>query len=64
MKEIMDLVHAPPLNPIGIEVLQTEYSHLTWLAHLKFSNDSDSCYDRILVNLATVISFCHSWHPA
>jgi hypothetical protein len=42
------------LDPVGIEVLQTEYSHLTRLAHLKFSNDADSCYDQIIV----------SWRPA
>ncbi len=47
------------LDPIGIEVLQTEYSHLTRLAHLKFSNDAEACYDRIIVNLATIISLCH-----
>jgi hypothetical protein len=51
------------LDLIGIEVLQTEYSHLTRLAHLKFSNDADSCYDRIIVNLATVISLCHGVPP-
>ena len=51
------------LDPIGIEVLQTEYSHLTRLAHLKFSNDADSCYDRIIVNLASVISLCHGVPP-
>ncbi len=47
------------LDPIGIEVLQAEYSHLTRLSHLKFSNDAEACYDRIVVNLATIISLCH-----
>jgi hypothetical protein len=47
------------LDPIGIEVLQTEYSHLTRLAHLKFSNDAEACYDRIIANLATIMSLCH-----
>jgi hypothetical protein len=47
------------LDPIGIEVLQVEYSHLTRLAHLKFSNDAEACYDQIIVNLATIISLCH-----
>jgi hypothetical protein len=53
------------LDPIGIEVLQMEYSHLfTRLSQLKFSNDADLCYDRIIVSLATIISLCHgslSW---
>jgi hypothetical protein len=47
------------LDPIGIKVLQVEYSHLTRLAHLKFSNNAEACYDRIIVNLATIISLCH-----
>jgi hypothetical protein len=47
------------LNNIGIEVLQAKYSNLTRLAHLKFSNDAEACYDRIIVNLATIISLCH-----
>jgi hypothetical protein len=47
------------LDPIGIKVLQVEYSHLTRLAHLKFSNDAEACYDRIIVNLATIISLRH-----
>jgi hypothetical protein len=47
------------LDLIGIEVLQVEYSHLTRLAHLKFSNDAEACYDRIIVNLAMIISLCH-----
>jgi hypothetical protein len=47
------------LDPIGIEVLQAKYSHLTSLAHLKFSNDAEACYDWIIVNLATIISLCH-----
>jgi hypothetical protein len=47
------------LDPIGIEVLQAEYSHLTRLAHLKFSNDAEACFNRIIVNLATIISLCH-----
>jgi hypothetical protein len=47
------------LDLIGIEVLQVEYSHLTRLAHLKFSNDAEACSDRIIVNLATITSPCH-----
>jgi hypothetical protein len=47
------------LHPIGIEVLQTKYSHLTRLAHLKFSNNAEVCYNQIIVNLATIISLCH-----
>jgi hypothetical protein len=47
------------LDPIGIEVLPAEYSDLTRLAHLKFSNDAEACYDPIIVILYTIISLCH-----
>ncbi len=33
------------------------------MSHLKFSNDADSCYDRIIVSLATIISLCHGVPP-
>jgi hypothetical protein len=33
------------LDPIGLEMLQTEYSSLTWLSHLKFSNDAATCFN-------------------
>jgi hypothetical protein len=39
------------LDPIGIKGIQAEYSHLTRLAHLKFSNDAEECYDWIVINL-------------
>jgi hypothetical protein len=29
------------------------------LAHLKFSNDAEACCDRIIVDLATIVSLCH-----
>jgi hypothetical protein len=50
------------LDPIGIEVLQYEYSRLLRLNHLKFSNDATACYDRIVVNLASIISRAFGLH--
>ena len=50
------------LDPIGIELLQYEYSRLLRLQHLKFSNDATACYDRIVVNLASVVSRSFGLH--
>jgi hypothetical protein len=50
------------LDPIGIELLQYEYSQLLRLRHLKFSNDATACYDRIVVNLASIISRSFGLH--
>jgi hypothetical protein len=44
------------LDPVGIEILQYKYSRLLCLRHLKFSNDATACYDRIVVNLASIVS--------
>jgi hypothetical protein len=44
------------LYPIGLEMLQTEYSSLTRLSHLKFSNDAAACFDQIVLTLSSIIS--------
>jgi hypothetical protein len=33
------------LDPVGLEILQTEYSLLTGLSRLKFSNNAAACFD-------------------
>jgi hypothetical protein len=48
------------LDPIGLEMLQTEYSSLTQLSHLKFSNDAAACFDRIILTLSSIISRSYS----
>jgi hypothetical protein len=50
------------LDPIGIEILQYEYSRLLRLRHLKFSNDAMACYDQIVVNLASIVSRSFGLH--
>jgi hypothetical protein len=50
------------LDPIGIEILQYKYSRLLRLRHLKFSNDAKACYDRIVVNLASIVSRSFGLH--
>jgi exonuclease III len=50
------------LDPVGIEILQYEYSRLLRLDHLKFSNDATACYDRIVVNLASIVSRSFGLH--
>jgi hypothetical protein len=50
------------LDPIGIEILQYEYSRLLRLRHLKFSNNAKACYDRIAVNLASIVSRSFGLH--
>jgi hypothetical protein len=37
-------------------MLQTEYSFLTRLSHLKFSNDAAACFDRIVQSLSAIVS--------
>jgi hypothetical protein len=44
------------LDPVGLEMLQTEYSFLTRLSHLKFSNDAAACFDRIVQSLSAIVS--------
>jgi hypothetical protein len=41
-------------------MLQTEYSFLTPLSHLKFSNDATACFDRIVLALSSIISRSYS----
>jgi hypothetical protein len=48
------------LDPIGLEMLQTEYSSLTRLSHLKFSNDAAACFDCIVLTLSSIISRSYS----
>jgi hypothetical protein len=50
------------LGPIGIEILQYEYSRFLRLRHLQFSNGAMSCYDRIVVNLASIVSRSFGLH--
>jgi hypothetical protein len=50
------------LDAIGFEILQYEYSRLLRLRHLKFSNDAKACYDRIVVNLASIVSRSFGLH--
>jgi hypothetical protein len=50
------------LDPIGIEIFQYDYSRLLHLNHLKFSKNAISCYARILVNLASIISRSYGLH--
>jgi hypothetical protein len=50
------------LDPVGIEILQYEYSRLLRLRHGKFSNDATACYDRIVVNLASIVSRSFGLH--
>jgi hypothetical protein len=51
-----------PLDPIGIEILQYEYSRLLQLRHLKFSNSAKACYDWIITNLASIVSRSFGLH--
>jgi hypothetical protein len=44
------------LDPVGLEMLQTEYSYLTRLSHLKFSNDAAACFNRIVQSLSAIVS--------
>jgi hypothetical protein len=48
------------LDLIGLEMLQTEYSFLTRLSHLKFSNDAAAWFDRIVLALSSIISRSYS----
>jgi hypothetical protein len=41
-------------------MLQTEFSSLTRLSHLKFSNDAAACFDRIVLTLSSIISRFYS----
>jgi hypothetical protein len=45
---------------MGLEMLQTEYSSLTRLSHLKFSNDAAACFNRIVLALSSIISRSYS----
>jgi hypothetical protein len=49
-------------TPVGIKLLQYEYSRLLRLSHLKFSNDTTACYDRIVINLACIVSRAFGLH--
>jgi hypothetical protein len=48
------------LDPIGLEMLQTEYSFLTCLFHLKLSNDAAACFNHIVLALSSIISQSYS----
>jgi hypothetical protein len=41
-------------------MLQTEYSSLSRLSHLKFSNDAAACFDQIILTLSSIISRSYS----
>jgi hypothetical protein len=48
------------LDPVGLEMLQTEYSSLTRLSHPKFSNKAAACFDCIVLALSSLISCSYS----
>jgi hypothetical protein len=44
------------LDPVLIDKLQAEISHVSRNSHVKFANDASSCYDRIIPGLANLAS--------
>ena len=51
-----------PLEPVFIEEMQSEISRASRKSLVKFDNDATSCYDRILVAIASITSRKYGLH--
>lgn len=51
-----------PMEPVFIEEMESEISRASRKSLVKFDNDATSCYDRILVAIASIISRKHGLH--